>query len=71
MTILLLNKQYLYLLFKAHTDSCMPNVCDNNMYEAQTCASFYYLVPVVLISVQDDGAVEVLRKMNYLSQEGL
>ena len=24
------------------------------------CTSFYYLIPVVLISVQDDGAVEVL-----------
>ena len=22
----------------------MPNVCDNNVYEAQTCASYYYLI---------------------------
>ena len=57
--------------FKANTDSCLPNVCDNNMYEAQICTSFYYLIPVVLMSIQDDGAVEVLQRMNYLSQEGL
>ena len=49
--------------------SCTSNVCDNNVYEAQTCASFYQLI--VLISVQDDGTVEVLRRVNYLSQEGL
>ena len=29
---------------KAHTDSCTPNVCDNNMYKAQMCASFYYFI---------------------------
>ena len=33
------------------------------------CTSFYQLI--ALISVQDDDAVEVLRRMNYLSQEGL
>ena len=43
-----------------HAHSCMPNVCDNNVYEAQTCTLFYYLI--VLISVQDDGTVEVLHK---------
>ena len=31
----------------------MPNVYDNNMYEAQTCTLLYYLI--VLISVQDNG----------------
>ena len=31
--------------------------------------SFYYLIPVILISVQDNGAVEVLLRMNYLSQK--
>ena len=30
-------------------------ICANNVYEAQTCASFYYLI--VLISVQDDMAL--------------
>ena len=44
--------------------SCMPNVCDNNVYEAQTCASFYLLI--VLISVQDDMA---LRKYFKLKDE--
>ena len=50
--------------------SYAPNVYDNNMYEAQTCTSLYYTAGV-LMSVQDDGTVEVLRRMNYLIQEGL
>ena len=33
------------------------------------CSTFYYLIPVILISVQDNGAVEVLRRMNYVSQK--
>ena len=45
MTILLSNN---HLTFKAHTNSCMPSVCDNNIYKAQTCASFYYFIPIVL-----------------------
>ena len=50
----------------------MSNVCDNNVYEAQMCALFYYLnAMIVQISVQDDGAVDVLRRMNYLIQESL
>ena len=40
--------------------SCMPNVCDNNVYEAQMCTLFYYLIPVVLICAQDNGTMEVL-----------
>ena len=24
----------------------MSNVCENKVYEAQKCASFYYLIPV-------------------------
>ena len=52
------------------TYSCMPNVLDNNMCQAQMYALFYYLI-VLTSSVQDDGAVAVLRRMNYLSQEGL
>ena len=37
-----------------------PNVCDSNVYKAQTCASFYYLIVRLLLSVQDNGAVEEL-----------
>ena len=46
----------MHLLFTVHLHLCMSNVCDNNVYKAQMCALFYYLI--VLISVQDDGAVE-------------
>ena len=37
---------------------CTPNVCDNNVYKAQTCTSFHYLI-VLTRNVQDDGNVEV------------
>ena len=33
------------------------------------CTLFYYLIPVILISVQDNGAMEVLLRMNYLNQK--
>ena len=36
-------------------------ICDNNVYEAQTHASFYYLI--VRISVQDDMALWKYFKM--------
>ena len=36
----------MHLPSKAHTDSCTPNVCDNNVYEAQTCTLFYYFILV-------------------------
>ena len=42
-----------------HRHSCMANVRDNNVYEAQTCALFYYLI--VLISVQDDDSGSTLK----------
>ena len=35
----------------------MPNVCDNNLYEDQTCVLLYYCELIVLMSVQDDGDV--------------
>ena len=41
----------MHLPFIAHWHSCMPNVCDNNVHEAQMCSLFYYLK--VLISVLD------------------
>ena len=28
----------------AHRHSCMSNVCDNNVYQAQTCTLFYYQI---------------------------
>ena len=34
----------MHLPSKVHTDSCMPNVCDNNVYEAHMCASLYYFI---------------------------
>ena len=49
----------------------MPNVCDNNVYEAQMCALLYYLIVSLLLSVQDDDAVEELQTMSYLIQKGL
>ena len=43
MKILLSNNQYIHLPFIAHTCARQMYVRDNNVYEAQTCASFYYL----------------------------
>ena len=46
MTILLSNSyiiqdSYIIQASSFHSaHSCMPNVCDNNVYEAQTCTSF-------------------------------
>ena len=53
MMILLLNNQYMHLPFKAHSNPCTPNVCDNNVYEAQMCTSFYQ--QLVLIQCKCTG----------------
>ena len=37
-----------------------PNVCDSNVYKAQMCTSFYYLIVNLLLSAQDNDAVEEL-----------
>ena len=46
MTVLLLNN-YVYIVHASSFHSAhlyMPNVCDNNVYEAQTCILFVLLV---------------------------
>ena len=35
------------------------------------CTSFYYLISIILISVQDNGAVEVLLKDELPEPKGL
>ena len=45
----------------------MPNVCDIEVYKAQTYASFYYLIVSLLLSVQDNGNVEEFYLMKLYS----
>ena len=73
MKILLSNNQYMHLFHSANL--CTPNVCDNNIYQAQMCASFYYL------SGSTDQCTgrwccgctpkDELQRMNYLIKEDL
>ena len=61
MKILLSNNYYrASSIYSGH--SCMLNVSNKNVYKAQTFALFI----IALHRVQEDGAVEVLRRMDYL-----
>ena len=46
----------------------MPNVCDIEVYKAQTYASFYYLIVSLLLSVQDNGNVEEFEALQFLKE---
>ena len=55
----------MHLPFTVHTHARQMYVCDNNIYKAQ-CVLRFITWMIVLISVQDDGTVNVLQRMNYL-----
>ena len=63
----------MHLPFTAHIRArqMYMTIMYTRLKRAAMCASFYYLgYSTVLISVQDDDAVDVLRRMNYLIKEG-
>ena len=64
--VLLPNNLYIHLPFTVHTCACQ-------IYATTMCMRLKHALHfiLILISGQDNGAVKLLRRINYLTQEGL